>query len=226
MFKSISYLKNNNIVKITNSTKKIIKGSAFFAIKGSISNGNDYIENAIKLGANIIVSSNKKSLNQIKNNKIIKIYCKDVRDLYSKECSRINNFPSSRIDICGITGTNGKTSIATMLRFIWDKNNSGIIGTIENSYKKNVSKSSLTTPDTYELNKIISKMCEKKIENLFMEVSSHALHQNRVSYIDFDSAIFSNITQDHLDYHKNMKNYFMAKKKIIFYSSTRQSQEE
>jgi len=215
MFKSISYLKNNNIVKITNSTKKIIKGSAFFAIKGSISNGNDYIENAIKLGANIIVSSNKKSLNQIKNNKIIKIYCKDVRDLYSKECSRINNFPSSRIDICGITGTNGKTSIATMLRFIWDKNNSGIIGTIENSYKKNVSKSSLTTPDTYELNKIISKMCEKKIENLFMEVSSHALHQNRVSYIDFDSAIFSNITQDHLDYHKNMKNYFMAKKKLF-----------
>ena len=191
MFKTESYLKLKKISEITNSTKDIKKNSAFFAIKGSNTDGNKYINEAIEKGAKIIISNNKKELKKINNNKIIKIFSNDIRKFYSDECSRINNYPSKKIKICGITGTNGKTSIATMLRYIWGIKNSGLIGTIENSYGHHKTKSVLTTPDTLQLNKLISKMSKSKIDEIFLEVSSHALEQKRVSSIHFDTAIFT-----------------------------------
>ena len=215
MFKTESYLKLKKISNITNSTKNIKKNSAFFAIKGSNTDGNKYISEAIKQGAKIIISNNKKELNKIKNNEIIKIFSGDIRKFYSEECSRVNDYPSTKVKICGITGTNGKTSIATMLRYIWGAKYSGLIGTIENSYGYHKIKSVLTTPDTSELNKLINKMCKSKIKEIFLEVSSHALEQKRVSSIHFDTAIFTNITQDHLDYHKTMNNYFLSKQLLF-----------
>ena len=215
MFKTESYLKLKKISNITNSTKNIKKNSAFFAIKGSNTDGNKYISEAIKQGAKIIISNNKKELNKIKNNEIIKIFSSDIRKFYSEECSRVNDYPSTKVKICGITGTNGKTSIATMLRYIWGAKYSGLIGTIENSYGYHKIKSILTTPDTSELNKLINKMCKSRIKEIFLEVSSHALEQKRVSSIHFDTAIFTNITQDHLDYHKTMNNYFLSKQLLF-----------
>ena len=217
MFKTESYLKLKKISDITNSTKDIKKNSAFFAIKGSNTDGNKYINEAIEKGAKIIISNSKKELNKINNNKIIKIFSDDIRKFYSDECSRINNYPSKKVKICGITGTNGKTSIATLLRYIWGIKNSGLIGTIENSYGHHKTKSDLTTPDTLQLNKLISKMSKSKINEIFLEVSSHALEQKRVSSVHFDTAIFTNITQDHLDYHKTMNNYFLSKQLLFDY---------
>ena len=212
MYRSPKFLRNNSISQISNSTEKIKKGSAFFAISGANVDGNNFIPEAIKKGAKIIVSSKKSSLRKVKNNKIIKIYSKNIRRFYSEECSRIFEHPSKKISICGITGTNGKSSVAALLSHIWTLESSGVIGTINIQYGNKKEKSKLTTPDCYEINKVLNKMKEKRIKNLFMEASSHALEQERVHGIEFESAIFTNLTQDHFDFHKNMTNYFKAKK--------------
>lgn len=215
MYKNPKFLKNNSISQISNSTEKIKEGGAFFAISGSNVDGNNFIPEAIKKGAKIIISGKKDSLKKVGNNKIIKIYSSNVRSFYSEECSRIFGHPSKKISICGITGTNGKSSIAALLSHIWGLESSGVIGTINIQYGKQKEKAKLTTPDCYEINKILKKMQEKKIKNLFMETSSHALDQERVHGIEFESAIFTNLTQDHFDFHKNMTNYFKAKKKLF-----------
>ena len=215
MYRSPKFLRNNSISQISNSTEKIKKGSAFFAISGANVDGNNFIPEAIKKGAKIIVSSKKSSLRKVKNNKIIKIYSKNIRRFYSEECSRIFEHPSKKISICGITGTNGKSSVAALLTHIWTLESSGVIGTINIQYGNKKEKSKLTTPDCYEINKVLNKMKEKRIRNLFMEASSHALEQERVHGIEFESAIFTNLTQDHFDFHKNMTNYFKAKKKLF-----------
>ena len=104
-----------------------------------------------------------------------------------------------------------------LLGEIWKKSGVGIIGTINISYGKKNIKSSLTTPDAYELNQYLSKMNENRIKKVFMEVSSHSLALSRVEGINFNSAIFTNISHDHLDFHKTMKNYYQSKAKLFLY---------
>ena len=215
MFENISYLKKNKILDITNNTNSVKKDSVFFALKGNQSDGNKFIPLAIKKGAKIIVSSDKKVLKEIKNKDIVTIYTANVRSTYISECCRIFKNPSKKLDICGITGTNGKTSILYLLRHIWESKKTSILGTIENSIGQKKNTSDLTTPDSFEINNLMSKTIGKKIKKLFMEVSSHALDQSRVENIHFNSAIYTNLTRDHFDYHKNIKNYFDSKKSLF-----------
>ena len=216
-------LKNNqistlmkNFGKPSNNSRRIKKNDVFFAIKGLNKDGNDYIDDAIKNGAAAVVKENdnyKKSINTD-----ISIYIvKDSKQSYSIACAESYNNPSNKLDLCGITGTNGKTSVTHLLSEIWKKKGVGIIGTINTSYGKKNIKSSLTTPDAYELNQYLSKMNENKIKKVFMEVSSHSLALSRVEGINFNSAIFTNISHDHLDFHKTMKNYYQSKAKLFLY---------
>ncbi len=125
--------------------------------------------------------------------------------------------PSAKMRIVGVTGTNGKTTTATLLYKIAESlgYKAGLIGTVENIIAGEKRVATHTTPDPISLHKLLNEMAERGCEYVFMEVSSHALHQERVAGINFAGAIFTNLTHDHLDYHKNLDNYFMAKKKLF-----------
>ena len=215
--------KSNNIFKKikhlgvpTNNSKKIKKNDIFFAINGEKENGNIYIEDAITKGAAAIVGD--KSLNtKIIPKNILSLIVPNVRKSFGIACSNFFSNPGDNINLCGITGTNGKTSIAYLLHAIFGKEQSSLIGTIENKYGSKKIKSILTTPDTFDLNKTLKEIKNHEIKNCFLEVSSHSLELSRVEGINFDSGIFTNITRDHLDFHKNMNSYYKSKAKLFTY---------
>jgi len=215
-------IKNNQISILTkkfgepsNNSKTIKKGGIFFAIKGEREDGANYIKDAIDKGAGAIVAE-KDFKKSVMKNDISTYIVSDSKQSYSIACAESFSNPGNSLDLCGITGTNGKTSIAYMLKEIW-KDTSGLIGTINTSYGRKKISSALTTPDAYQLNSYLSRMKDDNIKRVFIEVSSHSLALSRIEGINFNSAIFTNISQDHLDFHKTMKRYYESKAKLFSY---------
>ena len=213
-FKNIAkYLKEVEIEGISNNSKNIKKNFIFFAFSGNKTNGNLYITEARKNGAKIIISQEEK------NEDIIKLPHKDYSLIYSHLCSSFYNKKPK--NIIAVTGTNGKTSVTDFCRQIWNfyglKSASigtlGIRDTSEQNYHK--IRNNLTTLDSSELNKQLSKLYDKQISYVALEASSHGINQNRLDGINFNGAVFTNLSHDHLDYHKNMENYFSAKMKLF-----------
>jgi len=199
---------------IETNSKKIHKGDLFVAVKGPHFDGNDYIAEAISNGAVAVLTQNKLKSIKYKEHLII---AENIYDALSKALN--NCYPSlSKANIIGVTGTNGKTTVTLLLKSILEKSNykCGVIGTLGWRISNGeINKIANTTPGAVEIAKIINTMLLKKVQYIIMEVSSHALSQNRVNHLKFQAAIFTNLTQDHLDYHKNMKNYLEAKKLIF-----------
>jgi len=198
--------KKVDVSGISSDSRCIKKNYIFFAIPGYSADGARYIDDAIKNNASAIVTSNHKILKK----KVPIFYVKDVRESLAYVSLefyniKINNF-------IAVTGTNGKTSVAYFIYHLLKKLNFkvGMIGTIGNSISKNTS-SNLTTPDPITLSKILHKMTQKKTKYVVMEASSHGLQQKRLLGINFDLGIMTNITHDHLDFHKNYKNYLNSK---------------
>jgi murE/murF fusion protein len=193
---------------ISFSSDKIKKNNIFFAIKGNKTDGNDFISSAISNGAKIVVT--EKKIDGIKNG-ILFIHSNNIRKLLAEISFKINNkIPNN---IIAVTGTNGKSSIADFYYQILDLNNKkvasiGTLGIKTRKYKKNLSN---TTIDPIQLSKILNKLKKQNINNVIMEASSHGLSQNRLDGLLFNTGIFTNLSQDHLDYHKNSKNYLKAK---------------
>ena len=193
---------------ISFESKNVKKNNIFFAIKGSQSDGNNFISTAIKKGSKIIVTEKK-----IKNsfNGILFIQTKNVRKLLAEVSFKIyNKIPKNLI---AVTGTNGKSSIASFYYQILKLNNKsvasiGTLGVKSNNFTKNLSN---TTINPIQLGKILFKLKKQKVDNVILEASSHGLKQNRLDGLNFNSGIFSNLSQDHLDYHKNLKAYLYAK---------------
>ena len=217
LIKNIPESKKKIIVSgISSNSKQIKRNYVFFAIRGEKTNGEKFIKEAIRKGASTIVCSNKC---KFKNNKILVIKKKNVRNFLSVIAS--NFYKSKPKNIIAVTGTNGKTSVADIFYQLFRLNNipAATIGTLGIKYKNKVIKTNLTTPDTIALHKNLNYLKKKKIDNVIIETSSHGLHQNRLNHINFKSAIFTNFSQDHLDYHKTMKLYLDAKlilfKKIL-----------
>ena len=188
--------------------RKIKKNYIFFAIKGNNLDGNNFIPLAIKKGCKIIIS--EKKFDQYKN-KALFIHTKNIRKLLAQVS--ISIFKKKPKNIIAVTGTNGKSSVSDFYYQILSLNNKkvasiGTLGVRSNNFNLNLSN---TTIDPINLGKILNKLKKKKIENIIMEASSHGLHQNRLDGLFFNSAIFTNLSQDHLDYHKNFKNYLNAK---------------
>ena len=207
--------KNIFITGISKNSKEIKKNFIFFAIRGNNFNGEKYIKEAIKKGASVIVCSKKC---KFKDKKTLIIYTNDVRYLLSEISSKFYNLKPK--NIIAVTGTNGKTSVADMFYQILRINKipSATIGTLGIKYNGKIIKTDLTSPDTVMLHKYLYFFKKKKIDNVIIEASSHGLDQKRLHHIKFKGAIFTNFSQDHLDYHKNMKSYFEAKvlfKKIL-----------
>ncbi len=209
LIKEIPFNKRNISVKgISSNSNSTKKNYIFFAIKGKKENGENFIKQAIKKGASVIICSNKC---KFKDKNIIVIKKKNVRNFLSEIASRFYNLKPK--NIIAVTGTNGKTSVADMFYQLFRLNNKSVasIGTLGVKYNNKFLKTSLTSPDTISLHKTLNFLKKKKIENVIIEASSHGLHQERLHHIDFKSAVFTNFSQDHLDYHKNMKAYLNAK---------------
>ncbi|MDC3207716.1 UDP-N-acetylmuramoyl-L-alanyl-D-glutamate--2,6-diaminopimelate ligase [Candidatus Pelagibacter sp.] len=189
-------------------SSKVKKDNIFFAIKGNNVDGNDFIPAAIKKGSRIIISEKKIGKFQ---NKILYIQTKNIRKLLAEVSFKI--YKKKPKNLIAITGTNGKSSIADFYYQILRLNNKkvasiGTLGVKSNKKKLNLSN---TTINPLQLAKILKKLSEQKIDNVIMEASSHGLRQNRLDGLQFNLGIFTNLSQDHLDYHKNLKDYLKAK---------------
>ncbi|MHB8155206.1 MAG: UDP-N-acetylmuramoyl-L-alanyl-D-glutamate--2,6-diaminopimelate ligase [Candidatus Omnitrophota bacterium] len=201
---------------ITSNSKEIKKGFIFVAINGNRQDGNRFIKEAIARGAGIIVV--EKEAPQIKvPEKVVFLVVNNCRKFFAQATHNFYGAPSNKIKVIGITGTNGKTTISYLIEAIAKKSGDlcGVIGTINYRFKGKTIIAKNTTPGSGQLQSLLRKMCLQKVKYCAMEVSSHALDQERVAGINFSHAIFTNLTQDHLDYHKNLENYFLAKAKLF-----------
>lgn len=200
---------DNEIKNVTNNSKLIEDGDIFVAVVGKLSDGHKYIDDAIKNGAKTIVYQNdidlKDGINYIK--------VADSRYALAQISNVLEDFPSKKMTVVGVTGTNGKTTTATTIYYLMKEiyGNATNIGTDGTFIGDERSDTSNTTPDIYLLNKIFNESLEKNIDHVVLEASSHGLIQDRLNGIDFDYGIFTNLSTEHLDYHKTMDEYFAAK---------------
>ena len=201
-------LKNLKIRGLSLNSEDVRKGFIFFALKGNKSNGENYINQAIKKGASLIVCSKKC---KIKNRKIGIIKTNKVKNYLSEIVS--NFYKLKPKNLIAVTGTNGKTSVADFYFQILNSNKIPVasIGTLGIKFKDKRIRTNLTSPDIISLHKNLEKLKKKKIDNVIIEASSHGLDQNRLDKLNFKVGIFTNFSQDHLDYHKTMKAYLNAK---------------
>jgi UDP-N-acetylmuramyl tripeptide synthase len=201
-------LEGLNIKGLASNSKDVKKGYIFFAIKGNNLNGENFINEAIKNGASVIISSKDYKKNE---KKAIHIKVGNVRKSLSLICSKF--FNSKPRNIIAVTGTNGKTSVADFFYQILKLNNIHVasIGTLGIKLDKKTLNTKLTSPDVITLHKNLEILKKNKIENVIIEASSHGLDQNRLNNLNFKAGIFTNLSQDHLDYHKTMRAYLESK---------------
>lgn len=197
-------------------SRKVTKGSLFVAVKGVAADGHEFIEKAITDGAGIIVCEELPSL--LPEN-IVFVQVENSGVAAGLMASNFFGRPSEKIKLVGVTGTNGKTTIATLLYKLFTRlgYQCGLISTVENMVAGRIVPATHTTPDAVTLNQLLKQMTDQGCSHVFMETSSHALHQHRVSGVVYAGGIFSNITHDHLDYHKTFDEYIRVKK--MFFDS-------
>src|SRR6056297_721367 len=222
ILKSISYKKRNEFLKeydieissITNDSREVDAKTIFVAIEGFKKDGHDYIKDAISRGAKVILCEKEEFLKENASVFIIE----NPRKLLSKLSNLIYREPSKKLNLVGVTGTNGKTSITYILDYIFKDNNykNGIIGTMGAVIDGGKYVLNNTTPESNQLHILMKEMVDKKIKNCFIEVSSHSTKLNRVDDISFNIGIFTNLTKDHLDFHKTMEDYYQAKKAFFY----------
>ncbi len=203
-------LKDLEITGVTCDSRKVQSGFAFICIEGSLSDGHDYAAKALEQGANVIIAQKDLGL----ENQII---VEDTHKAFATMSANWFGNPARALKLIGVTGTNGKTSVTYMLKKIIESfgHKVGLVGTIQNMICDEIMPTGNTTPNAYDLNSLFSLMKEKGCSYAIMEVSSHALDQCRVYGLDFEVAMFTNLTQDHLDYHITMENYLAAKKRLF-----------
>ena len=195
-------------------SRKIRKDNMFVAIDGFTVDGHNYINEAIENGANCIVV--EKDI-EIKDEGITVIRVENTQLALAKFSSVFYGEPSKKLNLIGVTGTNGKTSITYLIKAIFDaqKEKTGIIGTMGTIIDEKKMDNINTTPDSLTIQKYLNAMVEVETKYCAMEVSSHALALDRVEYMDFQLAVFTNLTEDHLDYHQTMENYLKCKQQLF-----------
>lgn len=195
-------------------SRKAVENSLYVAIKGVLADGHSFINSAIEKGANVIVCE---TLPEISQNDVTYILVENSSKALGHLASNFYDNPSQKLNLVGVTGTNGKTTVTTLLFDIF-KNlgySSALISTVEYRIADEVIPSTHTTPDVIRLNEMLAKAVEEGCEYAFMEVSSHGIVQDRIEGLHFKVAGFTNITRDHLDYHKTFDNYLAAKKRFF-----------
>jgi UDP-N-acetylmuramoyl-L-alanyl-D-glutamate--2,6-diaminopimelate ligase len=195
-------------------SRKVKPGSAFIAVKGSAADGHQFIDKAIANGALVIVCE---ELPPVQKENVVYVQVENSAAAAGYMAHNFFGKPSEKIKLVGVTGTNGKTTIATLLYKLFTRlgYTCGLISTVENMIAGKIIPATHTTPDAVSLNQLLHQMVEEGCTHVFMETSSHALHQHRVTGLQYAGGIFSNITHDHLDYHKTFDEYIRVKKSFF-----------
>ena len=195
-------------------SRLVAAGNLFVATRGTASDGHQFIPMAIQKGATAILCE---QMPQELNPEVTYIQVKDSADALGLVASCWHGFPSSKLILVGVTGTNGKTTIATLLYKLFRElgYGAGLLSTVCNYVNDDAVEATHTTPDALELNALLARMVEAGCKYAFMEVSSHAVEQRRIAGLEFDGAVFTNLTRDHIDYHLTFENYLKAKKRFF-----------
>lgn len=218
LFKGVDYKILKSIEKdiysgnLEYDSRKIKQGDIFIALKGALVDGHKFIDKAIENGAVAIIISEK--LTELKDG-IGYFLVENLRGNLGKIASNFYKNPEKELKIIGVTGTNGKTTTTYLIEQILGESKVARIGTVEYKIGDEIIEAPNTTPESLDIIKMCKKSVDKGLEYLVMEVSSHGLTSGRVDMLDFDVAVFTNLTPEHLDYHKDMEDYFNAKK-ILF----------
>ncbi len=205
---------NGEIVSIAFDSRKVEKGTLFVAIKGTQVDGHDYIQSAIENGAKVIVCE---QIPAKLSPGVSYVAVKNSADALGVIASNFYDNPSDKLKLVGITGTNGKTTVTTLLFDLFRHlgYSTGLLSTVINRIDDQVIQASHTTPDAISLNAMLAQMVDHGCDFCFMEASSHAIDQRRVAGLEFSGAVFTNISHDHLDYHKTFDAYIAAKKRLF-----------
>lgn len=203
-------INNIEILGITADSRQVKPGYLFVALKGTAVDGHQFIQKAIDMGAVAVIAENSNGVTSPQQIIIVN----NAAEALGKLAHAFYDFPSTQLKLIGITGTNGKTTTATLAYHLFRDLGfkTGLISTVANKIQDVVIPSTHTTPDPVQLNELLAKMVDAGCDYVFMEVSSHAAHQQRIAGLAFAGGVFTNITHDHLDYHKTFDQYIKAKK--------------
>jgi UDP-N-acetylmuramoyl-L-alanyl-D-glutamate--2,6-diaminopimelate ligase len=203
-----------DVTSIQIDSRKVSAGCAFVAIRGVQSDGHDFIAKAVSQGASVIVCE---ALPEETADGVTYIEVNNTNEAVAYMAHQFYGEPSAKLKLVGVTGTNGKTTIATVLFKLFTQlgYKCGLISTVQNQIADEVIPATHTTPDAVSLNVLLKRMLDENCTHVFMECSSHAIHQHRITGLHFAGALFSNITHDHLDYHKTFEEYIRVKKKFF-----------
>lgn len=198
---------------VSYDSRRVSPGMVFVAVPGQIADGYDFVMDAIARGAVAVVCEKNGFVQSSAS--VIKV--SDAREALGRAAAAFYQHPSSKLKVVGITGTNGKTTVAFMVKSMFEAAGikTGLIGTIHHEIGNRVIPAQRTTPEAVEIQQMMASMVRNDCQACVMEVSSHALDQKRICGVEFDVAIFTNLTQDHLDYHETMESYFQAKEKLF-----------
>ncbi|MCR6719196.1 MAG: UDP-N-acetylmuramoyl-L-alanyl-D-glutamate--2,6-diaminopimelate ligase [Chitinophagaceae bacterium] len=214
---AIRSVSGNTATEITDvqiDSRQVKAGCLFIAVKGVATDGHAFIEKAINAGAAAVIC--EKMPAQLTNS-VVYVQVENSAAAAGEAAHNFFGHPSEKMKLVGVTGTNGKTTIATLLYKLFTSlgYTTGLISTVENRIGEKILPATHTTPDPVQLNRLLRDMKDAGCSHVFMEVSSHALHQHRVTGLRFSGALFSNITHDHLDYHKTFDEYIRVKKSFF-----------
>ena len=200
-----------DITGVNIDSRKIKPGHLFVAMKGTQVDGHTFIPKALELGAAAVLCED---MPEERKDGVVYVQVESTEDAVGKVATLFYGDPSTKLKLVGVTGTNGKTTIATLLYNMFRKfgYKCGLLSTVCNYIEGEAIPADHTTPDPIELNQLLSRMVEAGCQYAFMECSSHAIHQKRIGGLKFAGGIFTNLTRDHMDYHKTMENYRNAKK--------------
>ena len=192
-------------------SRRVGKDEMFIAVRGTAADGHSFISKAIELGANVVVCE---EIPEQASGGVVYVRVKNTEQIVGQIATTFYGNPTERLKLVGVTGTNGKTTIATVLYNMFRAmgHKAGLLSTVVNYIDGEAVPTDHTTPDPVTLNELLAKMVEAGCEYAFMEVSSHSVVQNRIGGLRFVGGLFTNITRDHLDYHKTFENYLKAKK--------------
>ena len=196
---------------IQTDSRQVREGAAFIAVRGTAADGHQFIEQAIANGAIAVIAEN---IPPERNEKVVYVEVENSAAAAGWMAHHFFGKPSTKLKLVGVTGTNGKTTIATLLYKLFTSlgYHCGLLSTVENRIGPAVLEATHTTPDSISLNRLLQRMVESGCSHAFMETSSHAIHQHRVTGLEYAGGVFSNITHDHLDYHKTFDEYIRVKK--------------
>ncbi|HJT44950.1 MAG TPA: UDP-N-acetylmuramyl-tripeptide synthetase, partial [Chthoniobacterales bacterium] len=204
------------VESIAYDSRRVQRDGLFVALRGEKSDGHDFIGQAIEKGATVIVAERADDP-AVTGRRATRVLVENTRAAMPDLAARFFNYPARKLKMAGVTGTNGKTTTTFLIKHICDKAGTrcGLLGTVRYEIGERVLPAARTTPESLDLQELLAQMRDAGCRAAAMEVSSHALAQERVRDIEWDAAVFTNLTQDHLDYHGTMENYFAAKAKMF-----------